>query len=330
MSSSNVRNQGTGPVGSNGSTAATRRYQTRSLNREGIANSASSTVSVSTKPKVSHKRKAASISQISKSEAGTADLSSKDKEAIQSVKAPKKATGKGRGTRITDKHIIFWGGVLSNWNLGSTFSGKRVVELLVPRLAEQGVEHPGLTTMSTKLLEHHNFVCGEQAMMAFKAWLFERDPVLEQELDGSESNVLFDAILGPSNPSKVSTPSSDEILANARKTYLCQILRSSSPRDQKALGRKVPHFSPELWDKSSVPIVVSSSIARAESEEDLKKLYLQAGERNFVEGSPMDRIWGVGLKWDDPRADVEENWRGRNLLGKCHDQAAAFLKGINI
>lgn len=225
--------------------------------------------------------------------------------------------------------------MLSNWNLGSTFGGKRVVELLVPRLAEERAEHPSLTAISTKLLEHHDFVCGEQAMMAFKAWLFERDPVLEQDvaelkLDVSDSDSLFNAILGPSHLSKVELPdhlSANEILAGVRKTYLCQILRNSNPRDQKALGRKVPHFSPEIWGKSCVPIVVSASIARAECEEDLKELYLQAGDRHFVEGSPMDRIWGVGLKWDDPRADVEENWKGRNLLGKCHDQAAAFLKG---
>jgi len=269
------------------------------------------------------------MTQVSKSEAETEASRSKNKNA------PKKATGKGRGTRITEKHIIFWGGVLSNWNLGSPFSGKRIVEVLIPRLDEQGVKHPGLSAMSTKLLEHHSFVCGEQAMMAFKAWLFERDTVLEQDLadvklNDYDSNALFDAILGPSSLSKDSHPSSDEIIFKARKTNLCQILRNSSPRDQKALGRKVPNFAPEVWDKSSVPIVVSASIARAENEEDLKKLYLQAGDRTFVEGSPMDRIWGVGLKWDDPRADVDENWRGRNLLGKCHDQAASFLRGIDV
>jgi ribA/ribD-fused uncharacterized protein len=295
-------------------------------------------MSTSTDSKISQKRKAGSItSPPSKIKAGTTQSSSKEIKPTKSTKVPKKALGKGRGTRITDKHILFWGGVLSNWNVGNSFSGKRVVELLVPRLAEQGAEHPSITAISTKLLEHHDFVCGEQAMMAFKAWLFERDPVLEQEvaevkLNVSDFDSIFNAILGPSHLSKIDLPdhlSLNEILAKARKTYLCQILRNPNPRDQKALGRKVPHFSPETWGKSCVPIVVSASIARAESEEDLKKLYLQAGDRNFVEGSPMDRIWGVGLKWDDPRADVEENWRGRNLLGKCHDQAAAFLKEVD-
>ncbi|KEF60922.1 uncharacterized protein A1O9_02486 [Exophiala aquamarina CBS 119918] len=341
MSSTSVRNRGQEPISrseslkSNVGTATTRRYQTRSSNTEETTDSTPSITSLSTSFKASQKRKAVAITQVSKSEAGITDSPSENRKVVHSVKLPKTSTGKGRGTRITDKYIIFWGGVLSNWNLGSTFSGKRVIELLAPRLAEQEVEHPGLTTMSTRLLEHHNFVCGEQAMMAFKAWLFEKNQVLEQELaklemNGSDTNALFNAILGQSKPSKVSHPSLDEVVAKARKTYLCQILLSSSPRDQKTLGRKVPQFSPEVWDKSCVAIVVSASIARAECEENLKKLYLQAGDRKFVEGSPMDRIWGIGLKWDDPRAEAEENWRGRNLLGKCHDQAAVFLRGIDV
>lgn len=249
--------------------------------------------------------------------------------------APKKAFEVGRGTRITDKHILFWGGVLSNWNLGATFPGRRMLDLLIPRLAEHGVDHPRETAISTNLLEHHDFVCGEQAMMACKAWLFERDPVLEQdveELELNNSGSVFDVFQDPSTFSSVSLPnklgSLSNLLTKARKTCLWQILINSSPRDQKALGRKTPNFSPDTWSTACVPVVVSVSIARAECEDDLKRLYLKVGHRRFVEGSPVDQIWGVGLKWDDPRADVEENWRGTNLLGICHDQAAAFLQEV--
>lgn len=252
---------------------------------------------------------------------------------MKAVKAaPKKAFGVGRGTRITDKHILFWGGVLSNWNLGATFPGRRVVDLLIPRLAEHEVDHPRRTSISTKLLEHHDFVCGEQAMMACKAWLFERAPVLEQDVEELELNSgsVFDVFQNPSTFSTVCLPNNlgslSDLLTKARKTCLWQILLNSSPRDQKALGRKTPNFSPDIWSTAGVPVVVSVSIARAECEDDLKRLYLKVGHRRFVEGSPVDRIWGVGLKWDDPRADVEENWRGTNLLGTCHDQAAAFLQ----
>ena len=49
-------------------------------------------------------------------------------------------------------------------------------------------------------------------------------------------------------------------------------------------------------------------------------------KRTFVEGSPVDCIWGVGVKWDDPRCDDQGCWRGENRLGRCHDEAAGVVR----
>ncbi|WP_238162872.1 NADAR domain-containing protein [Kribbella capetownensis] len=41
--------------------------------------------------------------------------------------------------------------------------------------------------------------------------------------------------------------------------------------------------------------------------------------------SPLDRIWGIGLAADDPRAGDPAAWRGLNLLGFALMQARSEL-----
>ena len=81
-----------------------------------------------------------------------------------------------------------------------------------------------------------------------------------------------------------------------------------------------------IWEKASYHVVVAGSIARAEQDPDLKEIYLTVGDRHFVEGSPSDTIWGVGLKFSNALIDDSSNWKGENRLGKCHDEAAKCLR----
>lgn len=112
---------------------------------------------------------------------------------------------------------------------------------------------------------------------------------------------------------------------------LAACLLTPDPRLQKALGRRTRGFDEKVWKKASKAVAVAGSIARAEADEELRHVYLGAAgvecsNRNFVEGSPMDKVWGIGLRWDDPWADDETHWRGENRLGKCHDEAAEWLR----
>jgi ribA/ribD-fused uncharacterized protein len=56
-------------------------------------------------------------------------------------------------------------------------------------------------------------------------------------------------------------------------------------------------------------------VARIETDRKARSVLKGTGRRIIVEGSPKDRIWGVGIKWDDPRILDPKNWDGLNLLG---------------
>jgi len=51
----------------------------------------------------------------------------------------------------------------------------------------------------------------------------------------------------------------------------------------------------------------------------LRQLLLDTGDRELIEASPFDRIWGVGRKAEDVRREAGGDRRGwgQNLLGKC-------------
>ncbi len=76
--------------------------------------------------------------------------------------------------------------------------------------------------------------------------------------------------------------------------------KTDNPRMVKTLGRMVKNFSESEWDKHKDKII--------------------------VEASPYDKIWGIGLHWDDDRVLYENLWQGENLLGKCIMRARDILK----
>ncbi|KAK4991255.1 hypothetical protein LTR50_002013 [Elasticomyces elasticus] len=53
----------------------------------------------------------------------------------------------------------------------------------------------------------------------------------------------------------------------------------------------------------------------SEPQLQLKRKLLETGERELVEASPTDRIWGVGFGADDAEEN-RKDW-GENLLGKA-------------
>lgn len=98
-----------------------------------------------------------------------------------------------------------------------------------------------------------------------------------------------------------------------------QILAPSGPvpgpKAIKALGRKVPNFDEEVWKKERSRIVVQGNYYKFTQNPDLKAQLLETGDRELVEASPLDRIWGVGFGAKNVPAR-RAKW-GLNLLGKA-------------
>ena len=95
------------------------------------------------------------------------------------------------------------------------------------------------------------------------------------------------------------------------------ILEASSPSVAKSLGREVSGFNAETWSNVSYEYMVDVCYEKFRQHPKLQILLLSTGDKVIVEASPHDKIWGVGLHWDDDKILDEANWNGQNLLGKA-------------
>lgn len=97
---------------------------------------------------------------------------------------------------------------------------------------------------------------------------------------------------------------------------LARILAAKSPRTQKQLGRGVANYDEQRWQAVRMDVVYRGSLAKFGQNKDLMDRLLATAGTTLVEASPYDKIWGIGLRADDPRAQSRATWQGLNLLGE--------------
>lgn len=81
-----------------------------------------------------------------------------------------------------------------------------------------------------------------------------------------------------------------------------------------------------MWERERFALVVAGSVHKFGQNAELREFLVNTGDRVLVEASPVDRIWGIGLAADDPRAENPASWRGLNLLGFALMDARAELR----
>lgn len=96
-----------------------------------------------------------------------------------------------------------------------------------------------------------------------------------------------------------------------------EIYNTKSPSQCKKLGRLVRKFDEQKWSVVRGPIFEDLIYQKYLQDKSLQQKLLspELGGRLFVEASPRDKIWGVGLDENDPLILDPKNWRGLNLLG---------------
>ncbi|PTB65604.1 DUF1768-domain-containing protein [Trichoderma citrinoviride] len=120
--------------------------------------------------------------------------------------------------------------------------------------------------------------------------------------------------------------------------------KGQTPRKVKSLGRKVANFSESTWNAKREEIVRRGNylkftnavkevgFCRGSSSGSiplvggsLRETLLSTDDRELVEASPFDSVWGIGLKAADADENNREAW-GLNLLGKALMDVRARLR----
>ena len=97
---------------------------------------------------------------------------------------------------------------------------------------------------------------------------------------------------------------------------LNKIMITTSPKEQKALGRTVKPFDINKWNAIVKEIVFKGNLAKFRQNPKLKDKLLDTIGTTLVEASPLDKIWGIGLSAKDEKALNRDTWQGTNWLGE--------------
>ena len=161
--------------------------------------------------------------------------------------------------KVTEKHVLFWGSVFSNW------------------------------ATARFVVDGNEFRTSEQYFMYMKAKTFK-----------------------------------DEEIAQEILKY------GTNPKEAKKLGRKVKNYDDAVWNVKRYDIMYDAIKYKFDANPQMKEELMSYHGKSFVEASPYDKVWGIGICEDDAEADDESMWKGTNLLGKALTELRDHYEFTNI
>ena len=102
------------------------------------------------------------------------------------------------------------------------------------------------------------------------------------------------------------------------------ILNNLNPKTIKEYGRKVLGYDETIWGACRFKVVVNGNYLEFTQNKEMQKILLDTGDRELVEASPKDRIWGIGFNVGEGPKTSKTKW-GQNLLGKSIMEARDFI-----
>ena len=76
------------------------------------------------------------------------------------------------------------------------------------------------------------------------------------------------------------------------------------------------NFDSAVWDREAkCRVIWHLRQINAEPRHEISPL--STGNKQLAEARPLDPVWGIGFRADDPRAKDPRQWRGKYLLGEA-------------
>jgi len=103
------------------------------------------------------------------------------------------------------------------------------------------------------------------------------------------------------------------------------IMAEDDPAEQKKLGRKVKNFVLEQWNSVAKGFVTLANYDKFTQNADYLEFLEGHKGSFFVEASPYDDIWGIGMGVNADGIENPSNWKGTNWLGECINDARDMI-----
>jgi predicted NAD-dependent protein-ADP-ribosyltransferase YbiA (DUF1768 family) len=168
------------------------------------------------------------------------------------------------------------------------------------------------------IYKEKTFISAEQFMMYSKAKLFKSEDIAEKILGFNNSVLGKKFISGELTGTEILNNKSSFSTWNAMMKQV------------KSYGRDIKDYNEAIWVSKRIPIVSVGSREKYNQNPSMKRELVSKGDAVMTEGSPWDKVWGIGLTKGDSRAQDPAKWLGLNLLGRIlTDLKSHYLLEIN-